>query len=240
MKIEVPMSELPRHITDQHFSDKRAATDKEFWDNQATLPGYQSVVVDDDNHTSTRMLYNYLTTQFDFEEMTVLDIGCGVGRILPIYIEFGATEIHGIDISNNMLKVARFKYPHPHVMLYNMDVCNMYGFSDDTFDLVFSITTLAHVRGEQALENAANEIIRVTKPEGYIVIIEPMSFNNYQVYEHSRMVMRPSRGYRHLFKYTKHEHTSRECFGSPDHQDAWRNVMIFQKHSEGTIILDAS
>jgi len=230
---EIPKSELPSHITDQHFSDKQAATDEEFWDNQATLPGYQPVVVDDDNHTSTRMLYNYLSTQINFRDKIILDVGCGVGRILPIYIEFGAREIHGIDISHSMLKIARFKHPHPHVMLYKMNSNNMYGFSDNFFDLTMCITTLAHIGNDDDLSQTVHEIVRVTKPDGYIVVIEPMSFNLVMNYPHSRMTMRPSQGYLHLFKDgTTNVHSSRECFGSPDHQDAWRNVMIFRKNTD--------
>lgn len=234
---EIPKPELPTHITDQHFSGKQANTVETFWDNQATLPGYQSVVVDDDNHTSTRMLYNYLSTQIDFKDMIILDVGCGVGRIFPIYLEFGAAEIHGVDISYNMLKIARFKYPHPNIMLYKMDAANLYGLADNSFDLIMCITVLAHITSETAIAQAIHETIRVTKPGGHIVIIEPMSFNNYELYQHSNMVIRPSRGYLNMFVEkvgTSIEHNSRECFGSPDHQDAWRNVMIFRKNENAS------
>lgn len=228
---EIPKAKLPSVVTREYFADKQATDDVSFWDNQALLPGYQSVVVDDEKHTATRMLYNFLTTQFNFKDEVVLDIGCGVGRLIPIFLEAQAKEVHAIDISLNMLKITRFKHPHPNVLVYQMDAKNMYGFSDNSFSTVVSVTTLCHMTDEDDLEQTISETVRVTAPEGKIILIEPTSFDLHTVYQHSRMAMRPYMQYKKLFiaNYTTMEHQSRECFGPLDHQDSWRTVMVFNK-----------
>lgn len=45
----------------------------------------------------------------------VLDVACGTGVLFPDYLKAGA-EITGIDISENMVKTAREKFPGTHII----------------------------------------------------------------------------------------------------------------------------
>lgn len=60
--------------------------------------------------------------QFAKSKGAALDVGCGrTGRIISLLIEEGFTP-EGIDISANMLELARQK--HPHVRFYHEDICH--------------------------------------------------------------------------------------------------------------------
>lgn len=94
----------------------------------------------------------------------VLDIGCGKGRFISKLKERNVDiEIYGVDISEEILKSvvsevetkcgSLLKIPYP----------------DNTFDLSFCIEALEHA---VFIEGAIQEMVRVTKPGGSLVIID--------------------------------------------------------------------
>lgn len=46
---------------------------------------------------------------------TILDIACGTGILVPFYLKNGAKEILGVDISPEMINLAKDKFPHNNV-----------------------------------------------------------------------------------------------------------------------------
>lgn len=52
----------------------------------------------------------------------VLDVACGTGVLIPDYLRRGAAEVTGIDISPQMIKIARSKYTSDRVHLLCGDV----------------------------------------------------------------------------------------------------------------------
>lgn len=72
---------------------------------------------------------------------SLLELGCGTGRVLKL-MENQFSELHGLDISNEMLSIARGRLPGAH--LHHMD---MTSFSLGTaFDAVISIfDTINHI-----------------------------------------------------------------------------------------------
>jgi SAM-dependent methyltransferase len=48
---------------------------------------------------------------------TILDIGCGTGRLFPLYLRLGIPAIIGQDISRLALRLARRRYPDPRIKL---------------------------------------------------------------------------------------------------------------------------
>ena len=67
-----------------------------------------------------------------------LEIGCGPGRLMkPLSRHFG--EIHGIDVSDEMIARARVNLrgiPHAHV--HHTTGADLAPFADDSFDFVYS------------------------------------------------------------------------------------------------------
>jgi 2-polyprenyl-3-methyl-5-hydroxy-6-metoxy-1,4-benzoquinol methylase len=179
------------------------------------------------------MLYNFLSTQINIKDETILDIGCGVGRLFPIFINFGAKEVHGIDISMNMLRVARFKYPQPQIFLHKLDISNQQMFNNfkTQCSLVLCITTLCHTIDDDSISYIISSIVDKTTPNGIIFLCEPMSITVTTHYQHSNMKVRPISFYNNLFKTTSVDllYNYRECFGPLDHVDSFRQVLVYKK-----------
>jgi len=225
-------------ITQSFFAPKPARDIEQFWDNQALLPGYQGVVVDTENNLSTQMLYNFISTQFNFKDEIILDVGCGVGRLFPVYLGFGVKEIHGVDLSMNMIRVARFKYPQENVYLYKLASNDMGTITTGKATIVITSSVLCHIIDDEILSTTTAEMNRICAIHGIIVMCEPMSINSDITHEHSMMRTRPTSLYKNLFAgesrasgkpYLKEIHCSRECFGQVDHIDSNRTVLVYRK-----------
>ncbi len=99
--------------------------------------------------------------------MKVLDVGCGTGNFSIKLAKMGC-EVIGIDISEEMLKVAKDKAKKEglNIKFYNMDVYDM-KFEDNCFDGVISVTAFEFLKDP---DKAIEEMFRVLKPKGYLLI----------------------------------------------------------------------
>jgi ubiquinone/menaquinone biosynthesis C-methylase UbiE len=102
------------------------------------------------------------------ETMTVLDVGCGTGAHLEIYVDSGA-ECVGLDASPAMLEQASGRLGDRADL--ELGDATALPHSDSAFDLVFTSLFL-HELGPDARAAALSEMARVTKPEGHILIID--------------------------------------------------------------------
>jgi ubiquinone/menaquinone biosynthesis C-methylase UbiE len=106
------------------------------------------------------------------EAQEVLDVGCGIG-VGPVYIarQFNC-QVMAVDISEKMLSWARQRARREgvadRITFRKADVCEL-PFEDDRFDAVIVESVLAFVEDKQA---AVQELIRVTKPGGYLGLNE--------------------------------------------------------------------
>lgn len=96
---------------------------------------------------------------------TILDAGCGTGIFTIDFLKAGAT-VTGIDISHRMLlnAVTALKNLPFYAVQGNMLTLP---FPDDEFDKTVSITALEFIREAQT---AVNELFRVTRPGGIVVV----------------------------------------------------------------------
>ena len=95
----------------------------------------------------------------------ILDAGCGSGRYSIQLAKKGA-EVHGIDISKGMLKVAR-KRSRRWGIKYQIASMLRIPYENNTFDVVISNLAIDHVKN---YKRALSEMLRVCKPKGFIVI----------------------------------------------------------------------
>ena len=95
----------------------------------------------------------------------VLDVACGTGDMIVILMERGCT-VTGVDISEEMLEVARLKVKGARLMVADAEHLP---FEDSIFD---SVTCAFGVRNFVHLEQGLSEMLRVLKPGGKMVVLE--------------------------------------------------------------------
>lgn len=96
----------------------------------------------------------------------VLDVGCGLGEDCK-RIEEKGFDATGIDLSENMLKIAKNKYPNGKFEI--MDMTNI-TYPENSFDGIISNCSLIHIPTE-LLPQTLETFKRVLKPNGKLLLI---------------------------------------------------------------------
>ena len=97
---------------------------------------------------------------------SVLDVGCGVGRVASLLADRGF-DVTGIDVSEPFVERARSLFPDVE---FRVADARDTPFATGTFDhVVFSFFGLDYVRPESEREATLREIRRVLKPGGTFV-----------------------------------------------------------------------
>src|SRR5215472_937861 len=97
-----------------------------------------------------------------------LEIGCGPGRLMrPMSRHFA--EIHGVDVSDEMIRLARERLrdtpnAHPQVTVKS----DLAMFPDAKFDFVYSYAVFQHIPSREVVFGYLREAWRVLKPGGVI------------------------------------------------------------------------
>ena len=96
-----------------------------------------------------------------------LEIGCGPGRLMrPMSAHFG--EIHGIDVSDEMIAQSRVKLRDiPHAHTQHASGSDLAQFPDDHFDFVYSYAVFQHIPSAEVVFSYLRETVRVLKPGGF-------------------------------------------------------------------------
>jgi SAM-dependent methyltransferase len=97
-----------------------------------------------------------------------LEIGCGPGRLMgPMSGHFA--EIHGVDISEEMIELARERLRSiPNAQLHVTPGSDLGMFADDSFDFAYSYTVFQHIPSRDVVLNYLRESRRVLKPGGIL------------------------------------------------------------------------
>ncbi|NEP52884.1 MAG: class I SAM-dependent methyltransferase, partial [Moorea sp. SIO3C2] len=105
-----------------------------------------------------------LTLRYVSKNALILDAGAGTGTMGQWLHEEGYQNLVGIDLSEGMLAEAKKK--NVYTKLCQMVLGESLGFATATFDAVTlcGVFTYGH-----APSSSFDELIRVTKPEGYII-----------------------------------------------------------------------
>ncbi len=96
-----------------------------------------------------------------------LEIGCGPGRLMrPMSRHFG--EIHGIDVSDEMIAQAQAKLADiPWAHAHHAGGSDLAQFPSDHFDFVYSYAVFQHIPGADVVFSYLREAVRVLKPGGF-------------------------------------------------------------------------
>lgn len=102
---------------------------------------------------------------------TILDVGCGSGLSLLqfLHLDFLPTRLHGIELLRDRL--AEGKRRLPSTGFIRGDASRM-GYNSDSFNLVMESTMFIQLRDDDTTAEIAREMLRVTKPSGYLLLID--------------------------------------------------------------------
>lgn len=100
----------------------------------------------------------------------ILDVGCGYGRDCTFFFDNGL-DVTGIDFSEKAIDMAIKTNPKIKYMVFNLK--EFLPFEDAYFDLCYSNAVLQWFNIHE-IRHIANELVRVSKTNGYIVIAVPI------------------------------------------------------------------
>ena len=151
---------------------KKNQSNEEFWKS-----GYK----DRDSILEHKLIKEKLDKKIG--ELKVLEIGCGVGRILiPMSEKF--QESVGVDISQEMVNIGKQKISDTtncKILLNNgMDLSDLIS---NYFDFCYSFIVFQHIPEKQIVKNYIKEVARVLKPNSFFYFqvrgkhtIDPIKF----------------------------------------------------------------
>ncbi|MBN8929716.1 MAG: class I SAM-dependent methyltransferase [Rhodospirillales bacterium] len=103
--------------------------------------------------------------------MDVLDLGCGIGRLIPATAQV-ARSVIGLDVSAGMIAEARHRCAGlPNLRLEVGSGRDLAGIADRSLDLVLAVDSLPYVVQAGLADVLAAEIARALRPRGAWVIL---------------------------------------------------------------------
>lgn len=107
-----------------------------------------------------------------FAGKEVLVVGCAEGKDCSYFVDFGADRVIGLDIIEDVGQ----EFQHPKVTYIKCSAEEM-EFEDRSFDCVYSVATMEHIH---RIDRAFAEMVRVTKPGGWIYCLAAPLWNSRQ------------------------------------------------------------
>ncbi len=102
---------------------------------------------DDDMIRSDAIIEKILDISAIHEGVSVLDVACGTGVLIPDYAKRNVTDITGIDISSNMVKIAKQKFPQINFICGDAESHNF----GRTFDRIMIYNAFPHFPNQDKL-----------------------------------------------------------------------------------------
>jgi len=135
----------------------KGQTEEEFWESGKIEP-HHILGVDTPR-------YELIFKNKDVKEMKVLEIGCGIGRILiPISKIFG--EAIGVDVSKKMISIANeYVKEIPNCQVFENNGKDLSMFPDNYFDFCFSFIVFQHIPEKEIVVNYIRDVSRILKKE---------------------------------------------------------------------------
>ncbi|CDG22037.1 conserved protein of unknown function [Xenorhabdus poinarii G6] len=123
---------------------------------------------DSTRHTGVE-IRTFLNLAGDITGKSVLDLACGYGLFSREFKNRGAANVIGIDISDNMIAIARNKSEHDNddIEFHIRNVCTMESFGK--FDLIVAAWLFCHAESFDDLKAMFRTVADHLKPDGKMI-----------------------------------------------------------------------
>ena len=130
----------------------------------------KNVIAGDDEpyYRYKRVEFLKLLNQYDFHNKSVLEVGHGPGGNLMEVYKHRPSRLEGVDISEQMVKLAKNKIPK-EIKVQTINGTEL-PFDDQEFEIVFTATVLQHNTDESMLKQLISELSRVSSDK--VVLFE--------------------------------------------------------------------
>lgn len=125
---------------------------------------YDEGLTKDSGYVAPQWCFKLLEQYLPCQQVRLLDAGAGTGLFGQLLWQHGYRNVVAIDVSEGMLEEARNK--GVYLELHQQVLGEPLDFPTDCFDAVCCVGVLAPGQGSAS---AFDEMIRVTKPGGYII-----------------------------------------------------------------------
>lgn len=135
---------------------------------------------DDDITTSWHQFVKTNLQQGDVDQKQILEIGCGRGGFSHYLatLPYKPAQLFACDYSEAALDIARAKYGKNEITWKQENIMAL-SFPDQSFDTAISCETIEHVPHP---DKAIQEIYRVLKPGGRLLLTCPSYFNPFGIW----------------------------------------------------------
>jgi len=156
------------------------------------------------------------------EDEKILDVCCGTGYLESLLLDSAepGAQIVGIDLSENQIRMAKKRIGVPNVQFLTSDARQM-PFEDDHFEKSF-INFALHEMPADVRRAVLLEVVRVTKKDGAIVILEGN---------------RPSQQLDRFLMYISFFQWWPWCVDHPHSKEVWRRDYISELEDCGMTIV---
>jgi len=156
------------------------------------------------NYNNCIEIPNMIKFVGDIKGKRILDLGCGFGDHAKIYVQKGAKEVVGLDISKELIAMAKKRnIKRTSFMTYNLN--KKLPFLNDSFDIVTSSLTINYIRKFNQL---FKEVNRVLKKNGFFIL----SIGN-PVFD-AAIKRKVKEGYEYILGVKKISEFKREIYGN--------------------------
>ncbi len=123
---------------------------------------------DDDMIRNEKIIKKILDNAKIKANIDILDVACGTGVLFLDYIKRNTSSITAIDISSEMVKIAKAKYPEFEIICDDAEIYNF----NKKFDVVMIYNAFPHFPNPELL---IKNLAEATKQNGCISIAHSMS-----------------------------------------------------------------
>jgi predicted TPR repeat methyltransferase len=180
---------------------------------------YDTDLLEDADYAAPQCCLNILEKYIPSQTACILDGGAGTGLFGQLLHQRGYRSIIGMDVSEGMLEEARKKNVYQE--LRQEVLGESLSFASNTFDAVASVGVFSPGQGPA---DAFDELIRVTKPGGYILFtLQAKFYDSFDFGYKTKLLELESAG-----KWNLEEKTAKFQGLPKSEPELWYNIWAYQ------------